>query len=70
MYTCQLCRFDTHLDDVALPRGDAACVCLACYGRATGSALRMPKDLRRQLQAALAAADRGDAAPAATADHP
>ena len=68
MYTCQLCRFEATLDDVALRRGDAACVCLACYGRATGSALPMPKALRRHLARALAALDTPDAAIAA--DHP
>jgi len=57
MYQCQLCRFDTHLDDVALRRGAAACVCLACYGRATGAARPMPKALRRDVIAALAALD-------------
>jgi hypothetical protein len=57
MYTCQLCRFETHLDDVALRRGDAGCICLACYGRETDSARRMPKALRRDLVAALAAVD-------------
>ena len=54
MYTCQLCRFEVHLDDVALRRGDAGCVCLGCFGRETGTARRMPKTLRRDLIAALA----------------
>ena len=54
MYTCQLCRFATHLDDVALRRGAEGSVCLACYGRETGTTRRMPKALRRDLIAALA----------------
>jgi hypothetical protein len=57
MSTCQLCRFDVTLDDVALRRGDAGCVCLACYSRETGSARPMPKALRRDVIAALAALD-------------
>jgi recombinational DNA repair protein (RecF pathway) len=57
MYTCQLCRFDLPLDDVALRRGEDGCICLACYSRETDSARPMPKALRRQLQAALAALD-------------
>jgi hypothetical protein len=35
MYLCQLCRFETPLDDVALRRGEDGCICLACYGRET-----------------------------------
>jgi len=54
MYTCQLCRSETHLDDVALRRGADGCICLACYGRETGTTRRMPKALRRDLIAALA----------------
>lgn len=54
MYLCQLCRFETHLDDVALRRGDAGCICLACYARATDAARPMPKGLRHQLIATLA----------------
>ena len=69
MYTCQLCRFATHLDDVALRRGETECVCLSCYARATGNDRRMPKALRRELIAALAALDLGTPAPVA-ADHP
>ena len=54
MYTCQLCRFETHLDDVALRRGDAGCICLGCFTRETGTARRLPRALRRDLIAALA----------------
>ena len=68
MYTCQLCRFEATLDDVALRRGAAGCVCLACYARETDSALPMPKALRRDLCRALAALDAPGAGIAA--DHP
>ena len=54
MYTCQLCRFEMELDDVALRRGAGGCICLTCYGRETGTTRRMPKALRRDLTAALA----------------
>jgi hypothetical protein len=54
MYLCQLCRFETPLDDVALRRGEDGCICLACYGRETGTARQMPKALRRDVIAALA----------------
>jgi len=62
MYLCQLRRFATHLDDVALRRGDAGCICLACYARETDTARPMPKALRHHISAALAGID----TPAAT----
>jgi hypothetical protein len=65
MYLCQLCRFETPLDDVALRRGEDGCICLACYGRATNSALLMPKTLRRQISRALATQEQSVAL-----DHP
>ena len=55
--TGQLRRCAVTVDDVALRRGEAACVCLACSGRATGSARPMPRALRRDVRAALAALD-------------
>jgi len=55
VYTRRLCRLEAPLDDVALWRGPAGRACLACYGVATGSALPMPKALRRDLTHALAA---------------
>jgi hypothetical protein len=59
MYTCSICHFDGYaLDDVAVPHRDGrTCICLGCHGRLTGSALRMPKDLRRQVMALLATLD-------------
>jgi hypothetical protein len=55
MFTCTICRFATELDDVVVAMTGDRCVCLRCYGRETGGALRMPKALRRDLSAALAA---------------
>ena len=57
MWTCAICRFETELDDVVLNRGDGSCICLRCFGRETGSARPMPKALRRDLLAALVAAE-------------
>ena len=56
MHRCRICRFDTELDDVTLRFASGACLCLRCYGRATGSARPLPNALRRDLIAALAAA--------------
>jgi hypothetical protein len=56
MFTCLICRFDAELDDVALRRGGPRCICLRCYTRETGTEKRMPKGLRGQLLATLAAA--------------
>ena len=55
MVTCTLCRFETELDDVVVAFAAGGCVCLRCYGRETAKALRMPKALRREVNAALAA---------------
>jgi hypothetical protein len=54
MQTCRICHFEIEMDDVVLTQADGRCICLACYGRATGTGLRMPKLLRRELSAALA----------------
>ncbi len=59
MFLCQLCRFETYLDDVALRRGTDGCICLGCFSRETDSARPMPKALRRDLTAALAACATG-----------
>jgi hypothetical protein len=45
-----ICHFDCELDDQV-----AARICLRCYCRETDSAKPMPKSLRRQLIALLAA---------------
>ena len=62
MFTCTLCRFETELDDVAITMTGDRCVCLRCFGRETGSAVPMPKPLRRALSAALAAVEAADIA--------
>ena len=46
MLTCIICHFETELDDAVTPGAAGRCVCLRCYERETGSALRMPKALR------------------------
>ena len=55
MWTCTICRFPTELDDVVAATGRGACLCLRCFDRETGATRAMPKALRRQLSAALAA---------------
>ena len=55
MSTCTICRFVTELDDVAVSTAPGRCICLRCFGRETGSARPMPKALRHELRAALAA---------------
>ena len=56
MHRCRICHFDTELDDVVLRFASGACLCLRCYSRETDSARPMPKALRHELSAALAAA--------------
>jgi hypothetical protein len=56
MITCSLCHFQAELDDVALTLAAGRSICLRCYRRETGTIQPMPTALRRQLQAALAAA--------------
>ena len=55
MRTCRLCLWQVTLDDVVVAlRGDR-CICLRCYLCETGGARAMPKDYRREIDAALAA---------------
>ena len=56
MFTCRICRFDAELDDVAVRTAGPHCICIRCFARETGFARPMPKALRRQVIAALAAA--------------
>jgi hypothetical protein len=56
MARCQICRFDTELDDVVLRFASGACLCLRCYDRETASHRPMPKALQRDLITTLAAA--------------
>ena len=65
MRPCRICHFETELDDVVLALESGACVCLRCYGRETGSAIRMSKGLRAMVIAALAAPETQGAARAA-----
>jgi len=55
--SCTICRFETHEDDAVVHFGRDQCICLACYQRETDSARAMPKWLRRELTAVLAAID-------------
>jgi ribosomal protein L40E len=55
MFTCLICRFDAELDDVAVRGSGPRCICIRCFARETGTAKWMPKSLRSQLHAALAA---------------
>ncbi len=55
MRTCRLCQWQVTLDDVVVElRGDR-CICLRCYLRETGDARTMPRDYRREIDAALSA---------------
>ncbi len=56
MATCTICRSETELDDVVLGGRTGRCVCLRCFARETGTAKRMPKGLRGEVLATLAAA--------------
>ena len=53
MRICRICRFETVLDDVVLSYANGQCICLRCYERETGSAMPMPKELRRDITEAL-----------------
>ena len=57
MFRCQICHFDTDLDDVVLRFSSGACLCLRCYDRETAAARPMPKALQREVIATLALAD-------------
>jgi hypothetical protein len=57
MFRCQICYFDTDLDDVVLRFASGACLCLRCCQRETASAHPMPKALQRDVIATLARAD-------------
>lgn len=55
MSTCAICRFETELDDIVLRVAAGRCVCLRCYARETGAVRRLPRALRRDIAATLAA---------------
>jgi len=56
MYTCVICRFTVELDDTIAPIPSGWCVCVRCFARETETIRLVPKELRRDLSAALAAA--------------
>jgi hypothetical protein len=56
MDRCRLCHFETDQDDVVLRFARGVCLCLRCYSRETDTARPMPKALRQDVIAALAAA--------------
>jgi hypothetical protein len=53
LHTCIICRFSTELDDVVTRGRGGRCICLRCFGRETGSDRPMPRELRRDVIAAL-----------------
>ena len=57
MYTCIACHFATELDDAVSPTPAGRCLCLRCRHRGGAEERPMPKALRRDVQAALAALD-------------
>ncbi len=54
MRTCMHCHFETVLDDEAVTLSEGRCICLRCFTRLAGTALVMPKPLRRALIRTLA----------------
>ena len=52
---CIICHFEADLDDSVVSTGSGRCICLRCYLRETGTARPMPKALRREVSAVLAA---------------
>ena len=54
MYVCVICHAPIEIDDVQVgsPRA-ARCVCVRCFRRETGAALRMPAGVRRDAEAAV-----------------
>jgi hypothetical protein len=55
MTTCIICRFTAELDDVVIAGAGGRCICLRCFARETDTTVAMPKTLRRELAAVLAA---------------
>ena len=55
MSLCIICHFETERDDVVVATLAGGCICLGCFARETDTARAMPKALRRELRAALAA---------------
>ncbi len=55
MWTCRLCQWQVTLDDVVVGLRADRCICLRCYLRETGDVRVMPRDFRREIDAALSA---------------
>lgn len=53
MFRCTICRFDVELDDVAIPGGARACICVRCYRRETQTEVHMAPKQRREWQRVL-----------------
>lgn len=56
MYTCCICRFDVELDDTVTTTAKGGCICLRCYLVQVEDHKQLPKDLRKELTAVVAAA--------------
>jgi hypothetical protein len=56
MFLCILCAFETELDDAVVVT-TGRCICLRCFARETNTQRQMNKQLRRALDATLAAAE-------------
>jgi hypothetical protein len=55
MCMCEICHFSVDLDDIALRRLSGWCVCLRCYLREAEVNHPLPKALRQEIEACLAA---------------
>jgi hypothetical protein len=53
MHRCNVCHFETVMDDVAVESSGGLVVCLVCYGNLTGTRLALSKQMRRGLDACL-----------------
>jgi hypothetical protein len=53
MYRCVICHFTVELDDSIAATPTGGCVCVRCFARETDSSISMPKELRRDVIAAL-----------------
>jgi hypothetical protein len=56
VYACTLCRFSVTLDDTLITTAKGTCICLRCYLRNVEDTKSVPKDLRREVSDAVAAA--------------
>ena len=61
-HVCRLCHFPAELDDIALRSGGGRYICLRCFARETDAAKPFPKQLRREIERALAGPDEAEAA--------